>query len=55
METNGSLPSLDELRHRQTELVTALSVETSAHSLAALSAELETVLEQIQQHEGQTR
>ena len=53
METNGSLPSLDQLRHRQTELVAALSVETSTSSLAALSTELESVLEQIQQHGSQ--
>lgn len=54
METNGSLPPLDQLRHRQTELVAALSVETSTSSLAALSTELEAVLEQIQQHGGPT-
>ncbi|WP_181034671.1 hypothetical protein [Arthrobacter sp. 08Y14] len=53
METNGSLPSLDQLRHRQTELVAALSVETSTSSLAALSTELESVLEQIQQYGSQ--
>lgn len=48
MENNGSSPSLAQLRNRQTELVAALAVETSSARLAALSAELETVLEQIQ-------
>lgn len=50
MENLGSAPSLAQLRNRQTELVAALAVETGTSRLAALSAELETVLEQIQQH-----
>lgn len=49
MENNGTAPSLAQLRNRQTELVAALAVETSTSRLAELSAELESVLEQIQQ------
>lgn len=49
MENNENVPSLAQLRNRQTELVAALAVETGTSRLAALSAELETVLEHIQQ------
>jgi hypothetical protein len=53
MENNGATSSLAQLRNRQTELVSALAVETSTARLAALSSELETVLERIQQSEQQ--
>lgn len=52
--TNGSRPSLEQLRRRQTELVAALAVETSTATLGELSTELESVLEQIQQTSGQS-
>ncbi|MCC9198571.1 hypothetical protein QNO08_02095 [Arthrobacter sp. zg-Y820] len=53
MENHDSAPLLAQLRNRQTELVAALAVETSTSRLAALSTELESVLEQIQQHDRQ--
>ena len=49
---NGPEPSLEQMRRRQTELVASLAVETSTARLAALSQELETLLERIQQRSG---
>ncbi|MFD1213441.1 hypothetical protein ACFQ36_15475 [Arthrobacter sp. GCM10027362] len=44
--------TLAQLRARQTELVQALSVETSPRRLAELSSELEALLQQIQAGES---
>lgn len=53
-KSNTSGPSLEQLRHRQTELVAALAVENNSATLGALSTELESVLKQIQQTSGQS-
>ena len=50
MDNTGSEPTLAQLRTRQTELVAALAVETSTARLAALSAELESVANRLQDH-----
>jgi hypothetical protein len=52
--SNTSGPSLEQLRRRQTELVAALAVEHNSAALGALSTELESVLEQIQQTSGRS-
>ncbi|WAP51619.1 hypothetical protein OL239_17910 [Arthrobacter sp. ATA002] len=54
MDNSETAPSLAQLRSRQTDLVAALAVETSSSRLAALSTELEAVLEKIQQSGQQT-
>jgi hypothetical protein len=46
--------SLTQLRARQTELVQALSTETSSRRLAELSSELEALLMRIRQEEAGT-
>ncbi len=53
MDNTGSEPSLAQLRTRQTELVAALAVETSAARLAELSTELEAVANRLQGHRQQ--
>jgi hypothetical protein len=45
---------LVQLRARQTELVQALSVESSRRRLAELSSELEALLRRIQDEESKT-
>ena len=52
--SSTSDPSLEQLRRRQTELVAALAVEHNSAALGALSTELESVLEQIQQASGRS-
>ena len=51
MDTNGSQPTLAQLRNRQTELVLALANETRTDRLQQYSDELELLVKHIQERE----
>lgn len=53
MATNETPPTLDQLRTRQTQLVLGLAQETSSARLAAMSDELEELLNVIQKREAE--
>ena len=55
MASNEKHPDLDQLRARQTELVLGLARESSSARLAAMSDELEELLNLIQAREAEAR